>query len=65
MVKSQKHASKTKPSRAQGSRSPADKDFTCSELQLDNLLSEGESTGPSGKAKDASPVASIHRRKSP
>jgi hypothetical protein len=45
MAKCQKQTPKLKAAGAQGSRSPSDKDFTCSEVQLDNLLSEGESTG--------------------
>ena len=65
MARNQKQTPKIKPTGAQESRSPAEKDFTCSEVQLDNLLSEGESTGPSrSKSKDASSVAFVHRRKS-
>jgi hypothetical protein len=41
----QKDKPKSKPgSGARGSRSPSDQDLTCSEAQLDDLLSEGEST---------------------
>jgi hypothetical protein len=64
MARNQKPPHKIKSTAAQASHSPADKDFTCSEMQLDNLLSEGESTGPSrSKSKDASSVAFVHRRK--
>jgi len=64
MSKNQKQISKLKATSAPGSRSPSDKDFTCSEVQLDNLLSEGESTGQSPpRSKDASSVAFVHRRK--
>jgi hypothetical protein len=64
MAKNQKPTPKRKVTGAQGSRSPSDKDFTCSEVQLDHLLSEGESTGQSRpRSTDASSVAFIHRRK--
>ena len=46
MAKNQKQTPKTKTTGPQASRSSADKNFTCSEVQLDDLLSEGESTGP-------------------
>jgi hypothetical protein len=62
MAKNQKQTPKIKATGAQGSRSPSDKDFTCSEVQLDTLLSEGESTGQV-RLKDASPVAFGRRRK--
>jgi hypothetical protein len=54
MSKNQKQTPRLKATGAQGSRLPSDKDFTCSEVQLDNLLSEGESTGQSRpRSKDA------------
>jgi hypothetical protein len=64
MAKNQKQTPKIKATAAQGSRSPSDKDFTCSEMQLDNLLSEGESTGQSRpRSKDGTSVALVRRRK--
>ena len=65
MARNHKQPPKIRPTREQVSRSPADKDFTCSEVQLDNLLSEGESTGPSpSKSREASSKTFVHRRKS-
>jgi len=64
MAKNQKQTPKIKATAAHGSRSPSDKDFTCSEMQVDNLLSEGESTGQSRpSSKDGSSLAFVHRRK--
>lgn len=64
MARNQKHTRKIKPTDAQTSPSPTDKDLTCSEVQLDNLLSEGESTGPSrSRSKDPSSVVFVPRRK--
>ena len=56
MAKNQKQTSKIKTTGPQASS--ADKNFTWSEVQLDDLLSEGESTGPlRSRAKDpASPA---------
>lgn len=47
MAKNQKQTPKIKTTGPQASRSATDKNLTCSEVQLDDLLSEGESTGPS------------------
>jgi hypothetical protein len=64
MTRNQKHTRKIKPAGGQASSSPADKDFTCSEVQLDHLLSEGESTGPSrSRSKDSASGAFVLRRK--
>ena len=64
MARKQKPTPQIKRTGADTSRSPADKDFTCSEVQLDNVLSEGESTGPSqSTSKDPASVAFILRRK--
>ena len=53
MAKNQKPTPKIKTPGPEASRSSADKNFTCSEVQLDDLLSEGESTGPlRSRAKD-------------
>lgn len=37
-----------KPTGVKAFRLSSEQDFTCSEAQLDNLLSEGESTGQAG-----------------
>jgi hypothetical protein len=64
MAKNQKQTPKIKVTAAEGSRSPSDKNFTCSETQLDTLLSEGESTGQSRpRSKDGSSLAFVPRRK--
>ena len=64
MTGNQKRARKVRSTGAQAAPSPTDKDFTCSEVQLDKLLSEGESTGSSGsRSKDASLSAFVLRRK--
>lgn len=53
MAKNQKQTPKIKMTDPQASRSSTDKNLTCTEVQLDDLLSEGESTGPSrSRAKD-------------
>lgn len=50
MTTKQKNTFRGKPTGVKESRSSSDHDFTCSEAQLDNLLSEGESTGQTGIA---------------
>ena len=50
MTTKQKNTLRGKPTGVKGSRSSSDHDFTCSEAQLDSLLSEGESTGQTGAA---------------
>jgi hypothetical protein len=55
---------KSKRPTARGSPSPADQDFTCSEVQLDTLLSEGESTGQARRIpKHPSKLGFIRRAK--
>jgi hypothetical protein len=57
MATNPKNTPKRKRPTARGSHSPADQDFTCSEMQLDTLLSEGESTGQARRSpKDSSKV---------
>ena len=64
MAAPQKHMPKSKQPTPPGSPAPSDRDFTCSEVQVDNLLSEGESTGLSDStSKDASKTAVVRRRK--
>lgn len=64
MATNPKSTPKRKRPTARGSHSPADQDFTCSEMQLDTLLSEGESTGQARRIpKDPSKVVFIRRAK--
>jgi hypothetical protein len=64
MATNPKNPSKRKRPDARESRSPADQDFTCSEMQLDGLLSAGESTGQARPGpKSSSKVAFIRRAK--
>ena len=64
MATNPKNTPKRKRPIARESHSPADQDFTCSEMQLDTLLSEGESTGQARRIpKDSSKVVFIRRAK--
>lgn len=64
MTTKQKNTFRGKPTGVKGSRSSSDHDFTCSEAQLDSLLSEGESTGQTGAAsRDSSKRDVVGRRK--
>ena len=59
MAKTQKQTPKIKTNGPQASHSSTDKNLTCSEVQLDDLFSEGESTGPlRSRAKDPASRAS-------
>ena len=63
MTTKQKNTLRGKPTGVKGSRSSSDHDFTCSEAQLDSLLSEGESTGQTAASRGSSKRDVVGRRK--
>lgn len=65
MTTKQKNTFRGKPTGVKGSRSSSDHDFTCSEAQLDSLLSEGESTGQTGAASRGSSKRDVVGRRKP
>ena len=63
MTTNKENSLKSKRTDARASRSPSDRDFTCSEVQVDTLLSEGESTAPAPSTSKGSATLTLVRRK--